>query len=257
MFYMYPGLGAGTIFIPCSVIVQQYFKRRRALAVAFSTSGLSLGTMIFSPVHRFLIRTFGWRGGLIFFSGVVLQCVVFAALMRPPNLKNKLPSVPAKRDSAEGFLSKADDVSRRKSVVQSAWMVLGHFQKALRVAYLKNLKMLFFLSMKTFSVTGIITVYKFCIARAVHLGINKFYASFLITAIGTNSCLFRWIGGFIGNLRCTNRLIMYTFSTMLAGLMIVLSVIVSNDFYVHLAFYLIYGAFLGKSLSFSCLYNLI
>ncbi|KAK2161667.1 hypothetical protein LSH36_112g05105 [Paralvinella palmiformis] len=175
------GLGAGIIFIPCSVIVQQYFHKRRAMAVAFSTSGSCLGTMIFSPVHRLLIQTFGWRGGLIFFSAIVLQCTVCAALMRPPNVRKRSLSAPMKRKSSDGNVAATKNVSRCDSFPT-------HFREALSLKFLKNPKLLLFLPIKAFGATGNTTAYKFCIARAVHQGVDKFYASFLVTAIGLNSC---------------------------------------------------------------------
>ena len=215
--------------------------------MAFSTSGLCLGTMIFSPVHRLLIQTFGWRGGLIFFSGIVLQCTVFAALMRPPDPYGNSRSAPLRKKLSEENVTGTVEVSRCASVIQSASAVLRHFQKALRVSHLKNAKLLLFLSIKAFSAAGNVTAYKFCIARAVHQGVDKFYASFLVTAIGLNSCTFRYVAGFIGNTQCADRLTLYTLSSLLGGLTVMFSVFCDSHFYTHLVFSLMYGAFLGKS----------
>ncbi len=64
-------------------MVQQYFTKKRPLAVGIVGMGVSFGTLSFPPILRLLIQSLGWRGGLVLMAGVLMQGLVFAALLRP------------------------------------------------------------------------------------------------------------------------------------------------------------------------------
>lgn len=76
------GLGCGFMYLPAVVSVNQWFERKRALAVGLAVCGSGLGTMIFAPLTRALFNEYNVSGTLIIYSGIFLQCAVFAALLR-------------------------------------------------------------------------------------------------------------------------------------------------------------------------------
>ncbi len=80
----FAAVGHGMILVPNNVIVQEYFSRRRDLAVALASSGRSLGPMMFGPIHRLLIQSCGWRVAMGWLAAMVTQSVVCVACMRPP-----------------------------------------------------------------------------------------------------------------------------------------------------------------------------
>jgi len=71
------------LFYSSSVILQQYFDRRRAMATAVATLGYSLSPMMFAPLSRWLVTTLGWRGAVLVLSGIYMHSTVAACLMRP------------------------------------------------------------------------------------------------------------------------------------------------------------------------------
>ena len=77
------GLGNGMLFYSSSVILQQYFERRRSLATAIATLGYSLSPMMFAPLSRWLVTTLGWRDSILVLSAIYMHSAVAACLMRP------------------------------------------------------------------------------------------------------------------------------------------------------------------------------
>jgi MFS family permease len=76
-FYAVFGFAYGACgLIPTTTIVARWFNRRRALAMSISSTGLSLGGVVFTPVSALLILKFGLADAapwiaLAFFLGVV------------------------------------------------------------------------------------------------------------------------------------------------------------------------------------------
>lgn len=77
------GCGFGACYVPCSVLVSQYFNKHRNMALGIAASGGGLGSFLFPIVLRWLISLFGWRGTLLISGGVTLNMCVCGALMRP------------------------------------------------------------------------------------------------------------------------------------------------------------------------------
>ncbi|EYC44740.1 hypothetical protein Y032_0452g1706 [Ancylostoma ceylanicum] len=63
------GIGFGLMYCPAIVIVTMYFEKRRSLATGMAVSGAGIGTLVFSPINEFIVRTFGWRAVFITFIG--------------------------------------------------------------------------------------------------------------------------------------------------------------------------------------------
>ena len=77
------GIGAGMSAIPTIIIVQRHFTKRRAIAAALSSVGLSFWSLTASPLTRLLVELLGWRGALLMLGGFNIQMLVPAAMYRP------------------------------------------------------------------------------------------------------------------------------------------------------------------------------
>lgn len=77
------GLGFGLIYLPAIVSVTYYFEKRRAFATGLAVCGSGVGTFMFAPISEYLVESYGWQGALIIEAGIILNCVVCGALMRP------------------------------------------------------------------------------------------------------------------------------------------------------------------------------
>lgn len=71
------------VMISSTVVVQQYFDKRRALAAGVANAGLSLGTIIVGPIMQPLTATFGWKGCMLILGGLSLNTCLCGALYRP------------------------------------------------------------------------------------------------------------------------------------------------------------------------------
>ncbi|XP_049844400.1 monocarboxylate transporter 3 isoform X2 [Schistocerca gregaria] len=85
------GIGFGLIYLPAVVCVGYYFETKRSLATGIAVCGSGFGTFAFAPVATILLETFGWKGSNLVLAGVILNCAVFGAMMRPLEYQ-KVPS---------------------------------------------------------------------------------------------------------------------------------------------------------------------
>lgn len=76
------------IYIPALLIVGFYFEQRRALANGIANSGSGVGTFLYAPLCRYLQDMYTWRGALLILAGLLLNCLVCAALFRPVQYKH-------------------------------------------------------------------------------------------------------------------------------------------------------------------------
>lgn len=78
------GIGFGMIYLPSVVAVGYYFEARRSLATGIAVCGSGVGTFSFAPLARILLEHFGsWQNANLLLAGLILNCAVFGALMRP------------------------------------------------------------------------------------------------------------------------------------------------------------------------------
>lgn len=78
------GIGFGMIYLPSVVAVGYYFETRRSLATGIAVCGSGVGTFSFAPLAALLLNEFGsWQNANLLLAGLILNCAVFGALMRP------------------------------------------------------------------------------------------------------------------------------------------------------------------------------
>lgn len=77
------GVGFGMIYLPAVVCVGYYFETKRSLATGIAVCGSGVGTFAFAPLATMLLDAYGWKGANIILAGLILNCAVFGALMRP------------------------------------------------------------------------------------------------------------------------------------------------------------------------------
>ncbi|XP_064179611.1 monocarboxylate transporter 6 [Anguilla rostrata] len=81
------GLGFCFSFQAAVTILGQYFVRRRAFANAMSSTGTAIGLSTLPFLAEFLRSQLGWRGSFLVLGGVLLNCCVCGAVMRPVSPK--------------------------------------------------------------------------------------------------------------------------------------------------------------------------
>ena len=79
----------GFRYVPALLVPQMCFEKKRALAIAITVTGCSLGGFLYSPILQLLINTFGWRGALLISGAITLNGCAFGILLIPPKSVSK------------------------------------------------------------------------------------------------------------------------------------------------------------------------
>ncbi|XP_054891601.1 monocarboxylate transporter 4-like [Poeciliopsis prolifica] len=77
------GLGLALNFQPSLIMLNRYFSLKRPLANGLSAAGSPVFLCCLSPLGQLLQDYYGWRGGFLILGGLLLNCCVCGALMKP------------------------------------------------------------------------------------------------------------------------------------------------------------------------------
>ncbi|XP_035796024.1 uncharacterized protein LOC118468863 isoform X2 [Anopheles albimanus] len=77
------GIGFGLIYLPAVVAVGYYFETKRSLATGIAVCGSGFGTFAFAPLANMLLANFDWKNSNLILAGLILNCAIFGAMMRP------------------------------------------------------------------------------------------------------------------------------------------------------------------------------
>lgn len=77
------GIGFGFIYLPAVVAVGYYFETKRSLATGIAVCGSGVGTFVFAPLANMLLANFDWKSSTLILAGLILNCAIFGAMMRP------------------------------------------------------------------------------------------------------------------------------------------------------------------------------
>lgn len=83
---IYIGLGLGMAYMPSIAVIGCYFKRRRSLALALSTTGGGFGSLIFPSILQYLIPTVGFPWAVRYSALVALVMALVANLLLKPRV---------------------------------------------------------------------------------------------------------------------------------------------------------------------------
>lgn len=119
------GFGFGLIYLPAVVCVGYYFESKRSLATGIAVCGSGVGTFAFAPLAKFLLNQYGWKGANLILAGVIFNCAIFGALMRPLEYtKTEKRTKISIRNSSSGTGLSSKDVRKRNE--------MSHLRKEVR-----------------------------------------------------------------------------------------------------------------------------
>ncbi|XP_012888562.1 PREDICTED: monocarboxylate transporter 4 [Dipodomys ordii] len=178
------GLGLALNFQPSLIMLNRYFSKRRPLANGLAAAGSPVFLCALSPLGQVLQDHYGWRGGFLILGGLLLNCCVCAALMRP--LLAPRPSggpQPSRQPRRLLDLSVFRDPGFVIYAVAASIMVLGLFVPPV-----------------------------FVVSYAKDLGVPDTKAAFLLTILGFIDIFARPTAGFITGLQKVRPYSVYLFS---------------------------------------------
>lgn len=118
-----------------SVAVSFHFNKRRGLANGLATTGSGLGFFVFPPMTTYLLEEFGLRGTCFIMAGIMMQGIVFGALVIN-SANGPTNNRPSQRGNGEhyGVASLVRQSSLLLSVTDHSNMYFSGIQQCMRLS---------------------------------------------------------------------------------------------------------------------------
>lgn len=212
-------------------VVGLYFVRRRPLANALASIGMSLGVTLWPLLARYLLETLGWRGAFLIFGGMFLHCCVCGAILRPV-ATNVVPE--PKEDPL--LPPKTPKHSCRATCVSTiqyhlAFDILRH-----------NMDFCIYVTGMTWMTLGFALPHIFLVPYAVHHGMDEYWAAMLMSIVGFCNIFLRPVAALLAGRKSLTAYRKYLFAlVILVNGLTNLICTVSAEFRVLLGYCLVYS----------------
>lgn len=198
-FYVYYGIvvAVGMNLIGAmtnSALIQQWFVRRRGVAVGIATSGVGLGTLIMVPLIQHIVNTYGWRVAYQILAVMTVVIVVPITAILQRHRPQDMGLQPDGVGSGAAQLSAAKDDADRL-VVDRDWTQRDW---TIRTAVRTRRFWLIFLA-QVLATISLQTILVHGIAYLVDLHYDKMAAAFIFSLLGLTSALFRGPAGYVSD----------------------------------------------------------
>ncbi|XP_010993615.3 monocarboxylate transporter 1 isoform X1 [Camelus dromedarius] len=214
------GLGLAFNLNPALTMIGKYFYKRRPLANGLAMAGSPVFLSALAPLNQTLFVHFGWRGSFLILGGILLNCCVAGALMRPvepkPNTAGKERSKESQQeagrpDAKKGASDTNTEVNGRNPPKEKQ-SVFQTVNKLLDLSLFKHRGFLLYLSGNTIMAFALATPLVFLsnYAKSQHYSNEK--AAFLLSILAFVDMVARPLMGFVANTNCVRPQIQYFFA---------------------------------------------
>ncbi|XP_061583839.1 monocarboxylate transporter 2-like [Cololabis saira] len=180
-------------------IISGYFLAKRPLANGLVMAGSPVFLCFLAPVNQYLLGQYGWRGSLLILGGMMLNCCVAGALMRPVTLPCNLPT----QKKEEQPIKPNTDI--KGSCMKSA-------KKFVDLSFFKDRGFVIYLIGNVMYIFGAYAPIVFLSAYAVSQGVDEYSAAYLLSIMGFVDMFIRPGTGFLANTKWIRPRIQYFFS---------------------------------------------
>ncbi|KAJ3612106.1 hypothetical protein NHX12_020383 [Muraenolepis orangiensis] len=198
------GLGLAFNLQPALTMIGKYFCKKRPIANGMAMAGSPVFLSTLAPFNQYLFNAFGWRGSFLILGGILLNCCVAGALMRPlappPNQSKK------DEELAPADLGVAVVVVTAEK--QSAWNTVN---KYLDLSLFKHRGFLIYLSGNVIMFLGFFSPIVFLAAYAKDMGVDEYSAAFLLSILAFVDMFARPTMGLLANTPWVRPRIQYFF----------------------------------------------
>ncbi|XP_067403622.1 monocarboxylate transporter 6 [Emydura macquarii macquarii] len=244
------GLGSCFGFQAGVTVLGYYFVRRRALANAFASTGASIGLTLWPLISQYLLDEMGWRNSFLIFGGVLLNCCVCGAVMRPVPLGPPPSPLQASagqepgNSAADAQLSNGAGPHQVEPARQARFAACRRtLQKYLAFdIFCKNKGYQIYTIGVTWMVMGFVLPLIYLVPYAIVNGVEERRAALLISIIGFINIFMRPMAGLLSglNIFTGKRIYLFSLAVLLNGLSNLICVI-SADFSVLIFYCVIYS----------------
>uniref|UniRef100_A0A098LYX0 MCT n=1 Tax=Hypsiglena sp. JMG-2014 TaxID=1550645 RepID=A0A098LYX0_9SAUR len=205
------GLGSSFSFQASVTVLGYYFIKRRALANALASTGVSLGMTLWPLISQNLLDEMGWRNSFLIFGGMLLNCCVCGAVMRP--VPGKLSQKSCSEQSAGGMAN--GNTLHQKERRQSRFTACSQTLKKYLAfdMFCKNKGYQIYTIGVTWMVMGFVLPLVYLVPYAILNGVEEQKAALLISIIGFINIFMRPVAGLLSGLSVFTGRRIYLFST--------------------------------------------
>jgi len=212
-----------------------YFVKYRSVALGLAVSGVGLGTVVYPPMIRTLVHSYGIRGALLITGGITMNICVCGALMRPPKVGTAATSSkesPKKSDSHKRHSTvilkrfskiSPEEMNSNKTETSSAFSnsLKGKTRaSSLNLHIFKKVGFLLLCLNNLFFLFGLSIVYVHLTAYSTRK-MDEDAASMLVFVVGISNLVGRPCYGLFAKIRNCPRML-YAVSFSLCGVVVVL-----------------------------------
>ncbi|XP_039971431.1 monocarboxylate transporter 2-like isoform X2 [Xiphias gladius] len=156
-------------------IISKYFLSKRPLANGLAMAGSPVFLCFLAPLNQYLLDKFGWRGSLLILGGLMLNCCVAGALMRPV-------TPPCKQSSCVPQKMVEEQPNKRDTKLQGSCMT--NAKKFLDLSLFKDRGFVIYLIGNMMFIFGAYAPIMFLPAYAITQGVDEYSAAYLLSIMG-------------------------------------------------------------------------
>lgn len=198
--FLHTGCGLCLNLNASLTIISKYFLSKRPLANGLAMAGSPVFLGVLAPVNQFLLGQFGWRGSLLILGGMMLNCCVAGALMRPLTCK---PSSGAPTKNGDQ-LGKNNTKKKGRCTVKST--------KFVDLTFFKDRGFVIYLIGNVLYIFGAYAPIVFLSAYAISQGVEEYAAAYLLSIMGFVDMFIRPGTGLLANSKWIRPRVQYLFS---------------------------------------------
>ncbi|KAL3059090.1 hypothetical protein OYC64_011092 [Pagothenia borchgrevinki] len=184
-------------------IISKYFLVKRPLANGLAMAGSPVFLCLLAPLNQYLLYTYGWRGSFLILGGLMLNCCVAGALMRPVIASCKTSNC-APQKKVEDKPNESN-TKLKESCMKSA-------KSFLDLTFFKDRGFVIYLIGSIMFIFGAYAPIVFLSAYAIDQGVDEFSAAYLLTIMGFVDMFVRPATGLIASSKRVRPRIQYFFS---------------------------------------------
>ncbi|CAJ0950437.1 unnamed protein product [Ranitomeya imitator] len=196
------GLGLCFCFQAAVTVLGYYFIKRRTLANAFASSGASIGMALWPIASQHLLESMGWRGSFMIFGGVLLNCCVCGAMMRPVKAPPAVPSKDGSSSTANGVNHDTTELEHGKGLQRYMAFDL----------LLRHRRYQIYTIGVTWLVLGFVLPLFYFVPYATSNGFEDSTSALLLSLIGFINIFARPVAGLVSQQRIFSGKLIYLFS---------------------------------------------
>lgn len=178
-------------------MLNSYFSEKRPLANGLAAAGSPVALCCLSPLGQVLQYQYGWRGGFLILGGILLNCCVCGALMKPLVAPKTIKAKDLEQEKDE----RTEGTEKKKSKA-----------KLLDFSVLKDRGFVIYTVAASIMVLGLFVPPVFVVSYAKELGNEDTKSALLLTILGFIDIFARPMCGVIAGLKWVRPRCVYLFS---------------------------------------------